>query len=287
MPRFPGVALQEAEAVGVGGQPAVGGGWAEVELGGVAVQALPRRGDPLGVGMGGEQLGLLGVGAKAAADKQRQSRFAPGGGGHAVEGQGHVRAHRLSRAVGQRAAVATTAGVGGLLEARRVQRQLCRGTGPHRYWRRSAAARHPQLRPSANRDRHPRGPEPGAREAHPDPVGRNTVAGRTSSCRRPRQRQKRRLRQMPRVRRTIEQHRRLEQPPVVIAHHLRRRHRRQIRRPLMAPLGPQRLPEGKQHQQATQQRRHQPQQQQRRLAPLRLPEPRPHGLAPRPKHRTA
>jgi hypothetical protein len=229
------------------------------------VQALAGWRHPFGVGVGGEQLGLLCVGAKAAADKQHQTGFAAGGGGHPVERERHVGAHRLAGAVGQRAAVAAAAGIGGPLEAGRVQGQLGRGPRPHRYWRRPPPARHANAGTSAHRHPHPRGAETGTWEAHPDPVRRHPVAARAPPGRRPGQRQKSRLRQMPRIGRPVQQHRWLEQPRIVIAHHLRRRHRRQIRRPLMTPLRPQRLPKRKQHQQPRQQRRHQPQQQQRRL----------------------
>ena len=218
--------------------------------------------------MGGEQLGLLCVGAKAAADKQHQPGVAAGGSGHAVERHRHIGTHRLAGAVGQRAAVAAAAGMGRAFEPGRVQGQFGGGPGTHRHLGRPAAARHPQLGPSANRHLHPRGTEAGIRKADRDPVGRHAVAGRAPPGRRPGQRHKPGLRQMPRVGRPVPQHRRFEQPRVVVAHHLRRRHRRQIRRPLMTALGPQRLPKREQHQQPTQQRRHQPQQQKRRLTTL-------------------
>jgi hypothetical protein len=49
-------------------------------------------------GLRGEQTGLLGVGAVAARDDQVEAGLAAGGGCHAVEGQGHVGAHRLANA---------------------------------------------------------------------------------------------------------------------------------------------------------------------------------------------
>ena len=61
---------------GVGGEPAVGGGGPEVELGRAAVQRVPGRRHPLRVGVGGEQRRLLGVGAEAGVDHERETRGA-------------------------------------------------------------------------------------------------------------------------------------------------------------------------------------------------------------------
>jgi hypothetical protein len=58
--------------------------------------------------MGGEELGLFGVGAEAGDDDQLQAGAA-GGEGHAVEGGGDVGAHALAVAVDQGAAIATAA----------------------------------------------------------------------------------------------------------------------------------------------------------------------------------
>jgi hypothetical protein len=73
---------------------------------------------------------------------------------------------------------------------------------------------------------------------------------------------------MARVGQPAREQRRLEQSPVVGAHHLRRRDRRQIGRSLMAALGAQRLAERKQHHQDGEQSGHHPQQQQRSLPSL-------------------
>ena len=73
VPRLPGVALHEVEAARVRGQPGVRRRRAEVELGRVAVQRLAGRRDPLRIGMAGEQDRLLGVGAEAAGDHQRDA----------------------------------------------------------------------------------------------------------------------------------------------------------------------------------------------------------------------
>jgi hypothetical protein len=45
-----------------------------------------------------------------------------------------------------------------------------------------------------------------------------------------------------RIRQTVCQKRRLEQPRIQLPHHLPRRHRRQVRRPLMAPFDPSACP---------------------------------------------
>ena len=76
MPRLPAVALDEAEVAGVGGQPAVGGFRAEVELGGAAVQRVARGRNPGGIGVGGEEGSLFGVGAEGRVDDQGEA--APG-----------------------------------------------------------------------------------------------------------------------------------------------------------------------------------------------------------------
>jgi hypothetical protein len=75
-------------------------------------------------------------------------------------------------------------------------------------------------------------------------------------------------REVARVGRPVGQRGRLEQPRIEPTHDLPRRHRRQVRGPLMLSLRSQRLAEREQHKHAHQQRRRQPQQQQRRLARL-------------------
>ena len=90
MPRLPAVALHEMKARGVAREPAVGASRAEIELGAEAVQRLTGRRDSLRVGVTREQLGLLGVGPKAAVDDQvdavRRRR-----GRHSVKRQRNVR----------------------------------------------------------------------------------------------------------------------------------------------------------------------------------------------------
>ena len=47
-------------------------------------------------GLGSPQARLFGVGAKGAVDRQVEAGFVARSGGHAVEGGGDVRAHRLA-----------------------------------------------------------------------------------------------------------------------------------------------------------------------------------------------
>jgi hypothetical protein len=56
VPRLPRVAPNEPEPSAVGFEPGVRRGRAEVELGGIAVEARTRRGDPLGVGVASPQM---------------------------------------------------------------------------------------------------------------------------------------------------------------------------------------------------------------------------------------
>jgi hypothetical protein len=67
---------------------------------------------------------------------------------------------------------------------------------------------------------------------------------------------------MTRIWQAVREHRRLEQPRIQIAHHLRPGHRRQIHRPLMTPLRPKRLAEREKHHHAAEQQRHYHQHQQ-------------------------
>src|SRR5690242_18612730 len=98
MPSLPAVALDEAEAARVGGQPAVGGFRAEIELRGTAVQRVPRRGDPGRVGMSREERRLFGVGAETGDDEEADA-VGSGGGGHAVKAFRDVRPHALAVAI--------------------------------------------------------------------------------------------------------------------------------------------------------------------------------------------
>jgi hypothetical protein len=91
---------------------------------------------------------------------------------------------------------------------------------------------------------------------------------------------------MARVGQPALEHRRLEQAPVMAAHHLRRRNRGQIRSPLLLTARAECLTEAKQNQRAGDQSSKRPQQQQRRLAALATPmsaagHPRPPSHPPR------
>ena len=99
------VALDEVEAPGVGREPGVRRGRAEVELGAVAVQRLARARDPARVRVAARQHGLLGVRAEGAGDQQRDAVGARRAL-HAVERLRDVRAHRLALAQRERAVVA-------------------------------------------------------------------------------------------------------------------------------------------------------------------------------------
>ena len=74
-----------------------------------AVQRVPRRRHPARIGVGGEERRLLGVGAEAGDDQQRDA-VGRRCRRHAVEGGGDVGPHRLALAVGQRTRVAAAAG---------------------------------------------------------------------------------------------------------------------------------------------------------------------------------
>src|SRR6266536_6661517 len=102
MPWFPGVALDEVEALGVRREPAVGGRRPEVELGAETVKALAGARDPAGIGVRREQARLLGIRAVRARDRQLESRLATRGGGKAVERHRHAGAHALALAVRER-----------------------------------------------------------------------------------------------------------------------------------------------------------------------------------------
>ncbi len=175
MPRLPAVALREAEARGVRRQPAVGGGGTEVELGPAAVQRCAGRRDPTRVGMLVPEGLLLGVGAERRVDDQGDA-VSGRGRGHPVERRGHVGAHRLALAVGQRPRVAAAArhrrlggrsargrrwghlGLGGDLGCRILVRiaprvRLDRGSDLHPHLKRPhrPAVREPDRGPDRNR----------------------------------------------------------------------------------------------------------------------------------------
>ena len=232
VPGLPGVAVDEAERARVGGQPGIGGGRSEVELRGVAVKARAGWRDPLRVRIGGEQARLLGVGAERAGDRQGEP-VAAGRCGHPVERRGHVGAHRLAHPVGERAVIAAALTMGGPAEDRIGRRgQLGRRARPHRH--RPRPLPHPHRRRAARDHPHARGRERPARKAHVRRAQGHPVG--LPHAQRPlaREREIRGQRQAPRAR--------LEQPRIGIAHRRRGRHRRQIRRALMARLRPSACP---------------------------------------------
>ena len=235
MPGLPGVALVEAEAPRVRRQPAVGGRGAEVELGRAAVKRAPRRRDPGRVRVLGEELRLLGVGAKAGADDQVEAG-ARGRGGHAVEGGGDVGAHPLPLAVGERARVAAAA---------RPRRHPAAGSrGPARP--RPPRRPRPRRGPAAAARRAPR-PGPAA-AGTPRRPGKQTRRRRGSAsllrpaCRRrgPRPGQVDGAGHVDRVRQPVGKQRRRGHPRQVVAHRARRRERRQVGGPLQPALAGQR-----------------------------------------------
>ena len=152
VPGFPGVALDEVKALRVRRQPPVGGGRAEVELGGEAVQRPARRRHPLRIRVAGEQHGLLGVRAKAADDDERDA-VAARGGLHAIERGRDIRSHRLALAVRERPAVLAGAG----RPERDVGRR--RRARPRRARRRAPARARPTSTGIAHLDAHAHGGE--------------------------------------------------------------------------------------------------------------------------------
>ena len=253
----------------VGGQPAVGSGRPEVELGGVAVQAVAGRRHPLRVGVGGEQAGLLGVGAVAARDQQVEARLAAGRGGHAVEGERDVGAHRLALPVGERAVVAAAVGVARAAPGRlRDSSAVARASTASDRARRSAATRTstPPRRVTLTR------------------VGAKPVSGNATLTRRIRRRCGRRpcgaaaraSRGRPSSRGDAgwgrrSRERRARTGARSGAHHLGRRHGGQIGAALMLAPRAERLAEGEQHERAGQQHGDDAEHEQRGLAPLAAP----------------
>ena len=243
------------------------------------MQAGARWGDPFRVGVGGEQLGLFGVGAKGTGDREVEAGLFAGGGGHAVERQRHIGSHRLAHPVGQRAVIAAARAERGLaVGGAQVWGDLRRRPRLYRDRRPVAVLVQPgpDARLPGHPDRHPRRRKPTTGKRHVPRSDRNPVAPPPANRGRARPREIDRQRQMPRIRQPVDQHRRLEQTRIQIAHHLRSRHRRQIRAALMLAPRPQRGPKRKQHHRTDQQQEHDPNQQQRRLAPLlQKPAPRP------------
>ena len=130
VPRLPAVALHKAEPGRVRGEPGVCLPWPEVKLGGVTVEALPGRRHPLRVRVRGEQARLLGIGAEAARDAEEDAGLPASRGRHSVEGQRHIRPHRLALAVGERTVIPASACERGQAARAWTRRQLRGGICP-------------------------------------------------------------------------------------------------------------------------------------------------------------
>ena len=256
MPRLPRVALHEAEAAGVGGEPAVGGRRSQVQLGGAAVQRAAGRRHPRRVGVGGEQARLLGVGAEARVDDERQPG-APRRGGHQVEGAADVGAHPLPVAIGERARVAAAA------RLRRHPRPIAARQsrlGDGRRDHGDASQRGRILEPGAARQlaridlgrdlraRSQRGHRLAVGEGEEQPRGIDAVPSRRLVGRAPRAGEIPAARNVARVRRSIGQPGRRQQPRQLVAHAARGRERGEVRGPLHPGLAGDRAADRDQHQ---------------------------------------
>ena len=227
MPRLPVVALDEVEPRRVRREPCVRAGRPEIELGRVAMQRRPGRRDPLRIGMGGEQRGLLGVGAERAGDQERDAVLACRAL-ETIERLRDVRTHRLALAVGERAVIAAALGVG--VDAR--GRQLRLGHHADRDPPPLGVALDLHDFPDADADPHRRDRvRVGEPDRHgvgavgvTDPLGRLLRCGEVCLAG-----------DVPRVGNTAD-HRRLEQPRVRLVHGARPGERGEIRGPLSAGL---------------------------------------------------
>ena len=215
------------EGLGVGGQPAVRAGRPEVELGAQPVQRLARRCDPAGVWVAGVEHGLLGVGPERGVDDQRDTVGA-GRGLHAVEGAGHVGAHRLALAQLQRPAVlADATRVGARQRAGRDELGLGDSVVIER--RPAVCAPSPALARVADRHAHADGSQAGAGEL--DVRSALAVAPRGLDGDATPERQVLVALEVRRVRSAVDE-RRLEHTRVDVAHRPRARERSQIGRSL-------------------------------------------------------
>ena len=184
MPGLPRVALDEAEAAAVARQPGVGPAAAvvhvEVELGGVAVAAAPRRRHPPRVGVAREEHRLLGVAAEAAHHDQVDA-LGVGRGVHEVERRRDGRAHRLAVAVDQRARVAAAGRPAGAPAARDRGGRHDQPGPRHRP--RARAARDRGADGHLDRGRRPRAAGQGERLDPRPGAGRRRVGGRARAGR--------------------------------------------------------------------------------------------------------
>ena len=227
------------------------------------MQAGAGRGDPARIRVGGEQARLLGVGTEGAGDRERVAVPASARR-HAVEGRGHVGAHRLAHPVRQRAVVAAAAATCRPRERiARCRRQLGRGACPHRDGAPAPRGRPVQVHLHRVADSHP---DPCRCERHAgerdvaqlDPgIVAPSAGRRRAAC----PREVGGERQVARVRRPAGQHGRQEQTRVVALHRSGRRHGRQVRGPLRGAPPAERLAEGREnehpHEQCGQHAEHQ------------------------------
>ena len=233
MPGLPRISLEEAEATGVGRQPAVRRFGPEVQLGRAAMQRGARRGDPFRVGMGGEQFGLFGVGAEAGDDDQGDA-VAGRGGRHLVERGRDVRPHPLAVAVDERAAVAAAARDRRAFAAGARHRRRRFGFGARFDFLRRAGAEveladHDRLRPH-------RGERGAVGEGETEAARVDFVAPPGGERGFARPVQVGRLRDVTRIGRPVGQARRREQLGEVVAHRADRRDRGQVGGALRATL---------------------------------------------------
>jgi hypothetical protein len=227
-----------------------------------------QRGKQIRGGLQREEARLLGIRAKAGADREREAGLAASRGGHAVEGRSDVGADGLSLPVCKRAGVAAAAGLRGHRGSTGVGSDLSRRPGAHLDPVASRAPR--QMKPglAAQHDRDARGREAHGRQRDLDPAPRDPVAARAAQRRRPGQREVGSIAEMARVRHATLEEGRLEQPRVLTAHDLSTRDSGEISRPLMLAASAERLSEAEQNQHPAEQGRQYAEQEQRGLAGL-------------------
>ncbi len=215
------------------------------------MQARAGRGDPARVRVGSVETALLSVGAKAAVDRQRETRLAVRRGRQPIEGERDVGSHRPAHPIGQRPVVAS---------ARRRARERERGADAGGELRARARAHLEPMGARAPRhlDRvasaHGYG-DPGGRErehgkAHVKRAHGDAVAPPASNGRRARDGEVAPPREMMRVGDPGGQHARLEQARVHLAHRVPGGDGREVGRALMSSLDAERLTEGREHERA-------------------------------------
>ena len=227
VPRLPRVALDEAEPPRVGGEPAVGGGRAEVELGAEAVQRLARAARPT------SGRGARAKRAACSAFERKplvmSSATPVGARRRAPSGRTPARRRGASACPG-----GAPAGRGTRPPPRRAPPSVAGGASSASA-RAEPATRRPSTsigslhgRPRSARARTSRGRGTRSRRVRA-PLRRAVVQRRRAPAR------GRRRRQVPRVRPPADD-RRLEQPPVRVVHRPRARERREVRRALLRRL---------------------------------------------------